>query len=127
MYSLALVSNRWELSLQLSSDIFNNSALALAGCCRAIFRKSLDQRMVCRSTGIASQQAKLALFLPRGTQTLKHSSFRNSNERFQDSTSFINLAQLIPRQVTRDGRTMSPCCGLLEKKKQNKKNICKLH
>ena len=75
--------------------------------------------MVFSSTVIETQHAKLALLLPTGAQTLWHSSFRNSNERFQDSTSFINLAQLIPRQVTRDGRTMSPCCGLLKKKKKH--------
>lgn len=35
-------------------------------------------------------------------------------ETAPDSISLINLAQLIPLQVARLGRTMRPCCGLLK-------------
>ena len=36
------------------------------------------------------------------------------SKKSYDSASFISFAQLIPLQVTRLGRTMRPCCGLLK-------------
>lgn len=47
---------------------------------------------------------------------IERTSFQLYHSLNYDSTSFINLAQLIPLQVTRLGRTMRPCWGLLEKK-----------
>ena len=50
-----------------------------------------------------------------GFPVVERTSFQLYHWLNYDSTSFINLAQLIPLQVTRLGRTMRPRWGLLEK------------
>lgn len=50
-----------------------------------------------------------------GFPLVERTSFQLYHWLNYDSSSFINLAQLIPLQVTRLGRTMRPCWGLLEK------------